>query len=142
MVLGKISVGYHWAFLRKASQSPLTLYQQNHQRSLIMINRKAKTMRHTTRKNTLNVISIILAVMLPMNWVTRSAGDTKTHAGQKSPKAMKRDRAITLFFLILRLSPDSVSEKSFGNPRHVANTHNSRPHLASGRYGSDRRSSD
>ena len=55
---------------------------------------------------------------------------------------MKRDRAITLFFLILRLSPDSVSEKSLGNLRAVTNTHNSRPHLASGRYGSDRRSSD
>ena len=45
---------------------------------------------------------------------------------------MKRDRAITLFFVILRLSPDSVSEKSLGNLRPVANTHNSRPHLASG----------
>ena len=54
---------------------------------------------------------------------------------------MKRDRTITLFFLVLRLSPDLVNEKSLGNLRAVTNTHNSRPHLASGRYGSDRRSS-
>ena len=37
---------------------------------------------------------------------------------------------------------DSISDKSLGNLRPVTNTHNSRPHLASGRYGSDRRSSD
>ena len=66
----------------------------------------------------------------------------KTHPGQKSPKSMNRNRAITLFFWILRQSPDSVSEKSFDNPRHVASTHNSRPHLASGRYGSHRGASN
>ena len=66
----------------------------------------------------------------------------KTHADQKSPKAVKRDRTITLFFLILRLSSNSVRGKSVGNPRHVASTHNNRPHLALDCYGTDRHSSN